>query len=577
MTAKWNALASLIVWATLTVGSARGGVYDDCVAWWHFDYDPNANGKADLDEIRDQRDWGTTAVKGSTGKHATAVNGASGGPQWIDTPEATPAGGQNFGRKSMLFQTAVDSQTTNCWPDTFRVSNLQLAGDVTLVTRFRWDGYPTESEKTSWLFNTGMEWNKYTGWLFGVTSNTYPRLAFYSQQNQYQMDVRLTNGVWYDAALVVKDNSATEATDTVEFYLWQHGGALAYRKYMTAAITNAIGTLGCIVGCETVPTTYASGNARKSFIGAVNHLAVWNRALSPAEINEAFGFPQPLFQIELKNNRPEDLRHEEDVDAEYLPGDPWHTMRRAVTDNNPQATVKLPLNELQAALGYVFHLRTQATDAGQPAHLRLIVNSVTNATRTVVASQDLFWYIAPDSLVNGTNTVTVQYVSGPARYVSFDWLELAGSWQVGYDNNSQAEFEMESNVPDDFYVTNPNWKHLERAISSGDTNVNVHFSLSGELAEKYNFLYTTRIISQGNGGTNHAFSVDINQTPLASFAPVPNGTLITLPISRGLMQPGDNMIKIRYDDDPKVGGYLQFDFHRLEILPFPKGTMLFLK
>ena len=575
MTTKSNSLIFLIAWGTLIAASVRGGVYDDCAAWWHFDYDPDADNQADLDEIRDQRDWGTTAAKGSSGKHATAIRGAFGGPQWIDTPEATPAGGQNYGRKSMLFQTAVDSQT-NCWPDTFLVSNLQLAGDVTLVTRFRWDGYPTELEKTSWLFNTGMEWNKYFGWLFGVSSNTYPRLMFYSQKNSYQMDVPVTPGIWYDVALVVKDNSVTEPTDTVEFYLWPQNGALSYRKYTTAAITNAIGTMGCIVGCEASPTSYTGGNARKSFKGAVNHLAVWNRALSSVEVNEAFGSPQPLFHIGLKNNRSEDLRIESETDSDYLPGDPWHTMRRAVTAGSPQATIKLPLNARQAALGCFFHLRTQSAEAGKSADLRLIVNAVTNATRTAVAGQDLFWHIAPGSLADGTNSVTIQYVSGPSSYMSFDWLELAGSWQVGYDDNNQAEFTVEGSAPDDFFVTNPNWKQLERAISSGDTNVNVHFFLSGELAEKYDFVYTTRIISQGNGGTNHAFSVDLNQTTLASFDPVRDGTLVTLPLSRGLLQKGNNMIKIRYDEDPAIGGYLQFDFHRLEILPFPRGSVLLL-
>ena len=121
MTAKPHSLIFLIAWGTLTAAFARGGVYDDCAAWWHFDYDPNADYKADVDEIRDQRDWGTAANKGVTGKHATSVHGPSGGPQWIDTPElVTPAGGQNYGRKSILFQPAVDSKT-NCWPNTFRV------------------------------------------------------------------------------------------------------------------------------------------------------------------------------------------------------------------------------------------------------------------------------------------------------------------------------------------------------------------------------------------------------------------------------------------------------------------------
>jgi hypothetical protein len=252
----------------LPPGAARAGVYDDAAAWWHFDYDPDADGFAGLDEIRDQCDWGTAAAKGAGGKHATAVRGVSGGPRWTDAPAVCPAGGQGYGRKSMLFQTAVDPATSNCWPDTFLVSDLRLPGSATLMTRFRWEGYPTELEKLSWLFNSGVEWNKYWGWLFGVVSNDYPRLAFYTQKREFiRMDVRMTNSVWYDAAIVLTDGGpdAPDA-DTVEFYLWPENGTLSYRKYTTDAVTNEIGTMGCIVGCETSPTGYAAGNARKSFI-----------------------------------------------------------------------------------------------------------------------------------------------------------------------------------------------------------------------------------------------------------------------------------------------------------------------
>ncbi len=59
---------------------AVAGVYDDCAAWWHFDYDPNGNGLADTDEIRDQRDWGTAATKGATGHHASFSHGPLGTP-----------------------------------------------------------------------------------------------------------------------------------------------------------------------------------------------------------------------------------------------------------------------------------------------------------------------------------------------------------------------------------------------------------------------------------------------------------------------------------------------------------------
>jgi hypothetical protein len=174
----------------------------------------------------------------------------------------------------------------------------------------------------------------------------------------------------------------------------------------------------------------------------------------------------------------------------------------------------------------------------------------------------------------GTNTFSLHYGSGPSPYISFDWLELAGSWQIGNEDNSQADFMIESSAPDDFFVADTNWMHLERAITSGDTNVNVHFTLSPELVSKYRFRYTTRIISQGDR-TNHFFSVDLNNSVLGKYNPVADGTYLSYMLDKTLVKPGDNVFKVRYDS-PYVG-WLQFDFHRLEALPWPKGTLIFLQ
>lgn len=575
--ARWLSSVSLVLFTAGLAGGpvrATAGVYDTSAAWWHFDYDADTDTMADLDEIRDQRDWGTAALKGTGGKHATTIRGFSGGPRWTNSAAFRPAGGQEYGGKSLLFQTAVDPANSNCWPDTFLVSNLGLAGSATLVTRFRWDGYPTEIEKMSWLYNNALEWGTFRGWLFGVQSNAYPRLTLYTQRATLQMDVAVTNGVWYDVALVLTDGNAASITnDTVEFYLYHPTGGLSYRKYTTTVITNSIGTGGTTVGCEASTTGYANGNARKAFIGALNHLAVWNRALTFAEVSEALNSPQPLFQIGLNNNSVADLRPESETDAAYLPGDPWHTMRRAVTATYTDATVKLPLSAAQAKLDTVFHVET-STD-GTAAGLSLIVNSTTNAPQTAAPNKDLYWLVTTNMLVTGTNTFSLHYASGPSPYISFDWLELGGSWQVGYEDDSQAEFIIESGAPDDFFVADPNWMHLERAITSGDTNVNVHFALSAEMASKYFFTYTTRITGQGPGGTNHAFSVDFNNTVLKSYTPVPNGTYLTLPLERALVRAGDNVIKVRYDG--MIGGYLQFDFHRLEVAEAPKGSLILLR
>jgi hypothetical protein len=556
---------------TAGVERAYAGVYDDCAAWWHFDYDANTNGIAEASEIRDQCDWGTASTPGSSGKHAAAVYGHLGAPAWTNLV-VSPAGGDTYGGMSLWFNPVTNA--TQTFPDTIKVGGglLLTNGNATIVTRFRWDGFAFNSANPGWLYNNGLDWTPKTGWMFGVRDDN--RLGMYvGQENVKLTSATVTTGVWYDAAAVLTDNGTN---DTVEFYLWSTNSGLVYQKVASVSVTNAASAaVGTIIGAEATSSAYATGNALKAFKGLANHIAVWNRALSYAEVMQAFGYPQPRFQIGLKNNSLTDLGPESQTGSDYAPGAPWYTLRRAVTAAYSDASLKIPLAAYQK-LNYVLHVRT-LTDSGTSAGLSLIVNGTTNQTQTAELGKDLYWYIASSALVTGVNTFTLHYVSGSCAFAGFDWLELGGAWQIGTDNNSASEFIVENNAGDDFYVTDPNWQHLERAITYGDTNTVLHFFLSPELAKKYYYTYTTRIIGQGPSTlTNYAFNVTINGEYTQSFPAQANGTYISVPFDRSHNKTGENTINVIYNGPGAAagGGWLQFDFHRLTVAEAPKGTLI---
>ena len=300
--------------------------------------------------------------------------------------------------------------------------------------------------------------------------------------------------------------------------------------------------------------------------------------MSYAEVLEAFCYPQAPFQIGIKNGSNTDLRVENEAASEYTLGAPWHTMRRAVTSANREATVKFPLTALQAALGYGVHVNT-LTPAGTYVNLSLIVNAITNRTQAATAgSADLFWYVTTNQLVTGTNTFTLRYEGGTSTYTSFDWLEAGGSWQIGTDDGKTADFSREDLAPNDFYVTDPDWKHMERAIvGSSESNTVLHFVLSPEMVAKYHFTYTTRVINQGwaEGITNtppYPFNIGVNQHILYQSAGVSNATLVKLRFDRGDLRAGENTINLAYTG--AAGCWVGFDFHRLEAVPWAGGTML---
>jgi hypothetical protein len=581
----------LIVGLVGSPACGTAGVYDDCTAWYHFDYATNytegASNVVSLNEIRDQRSWGSASTNGVGGYHATGLTGPLGGPQWTNAPVApfdNSAGGGKYGNLSVRFE-PLTNDLGQIYPPAIQVSNLQLPGSSTIITRFLWDGLTYSNSMPGWIFNNNLDWNGRRGWMFGVRADNGTRLGMYVGQTAFYLDTyTVTTGKWYDAAAVLTDNGPTN-TDTVEFYIWPNepDGRLYYKKFTTSAVTNSIPTSGAVIGAEPYQTGYASpsaSNSGKSFKGLINHLAVWNRALSYAEVTEAFGYPHSRFQIGLNNNSLYDLGPEAETDEVYVPNAPWHTLRRAVTASNPLATLKIPFTNDQSKLNYAFHVKT-LTDAGQTASLELIVNNVTNLAQQAEAGKDLFWFVSTNMLVTGTNTFTLRHVSG-STYIGFDWLELAGSWQVGFENNNNPEFSQESSVRTHFYVTEPTWTNVNRAVTYGTTNAFVHFTLSPEVKQKYRFTYTTRIIGQGGYAPPNIFpfSININNLRMSNYPAVPNGTYIKIPLEREDLVSGENVIQLMYNGpltSGEGGGWLQFDFHRLNLSLWPAGTLMFLQ
>ena len=575
----------------LLVLNVSAGVYDDAVAWWHLDYAPGlaTNNVAQLTDIRDQRAWGTTASPHGNGRNATAIGGEDGGPLWTNAPVVCPAGGQAY-PLSLHFRQITNSVGQLC-PDAIKFENLRLGGSCTIVTRFLWDGRYFSDSHPDWIYNNSLGWNERTGWMFGVRHDEGGhRLGLYVAQERIYSDTTVTSNIWYDAAAVLTDNGPGN-NDIIELYFWGEGGNLQYTRRTTFAITNGVANTGGSMGSEAYPSTnYAtptSGNAGKSFKGLVNHLALWDRALTYNEVLEALTFPAPVLQVGINGNGTNDLRPENETDPVYTLGDPWHTFPRALTHTRRTITLNIPLTASQTTFNQILHLKTHDAHGGVANSIKalLTVNGHTNPrrdTQRLRPFSDYYWPIPSNHLVTGNNTLVLTYVAGPAEWLTFDSVTLGSGWQVGKEDNTSGEFIQESAVFDHYYITDPDWKHVERAVTFANTNTFIHFPLSASITSNATYTYTTRIVSQGAGNTTtppqppYPFSININDEPLYSSASgVTNGTYLNLPLPRAALRPGMNEINLMFN---ATNGWLQFDFHRLQsdhwILPDRTPTTL---
>lgn len=554
---RWAAISAIVVVSfCFSTNRAPGGVYNDVAAWWHLDMADS--GTPTAADIRDQRRWGTANTSGDDWYHATSVPAPA---QWTTAgvPAVSPAGGLTHDSRALLLDDSTGAHG-------FVVGDLRLQGDATLFVRYKWDG--SNANGSGAIYRNAFSWSGNQGWLLRMTDAGNPQLYYGQGGSAGQGGVATASfgsvaDTWYDFAVVLDENGTN---DTITFYRYRAADGAAVEK----SVAHVNWFNGDVVSTGPTYVGYES-TSNKYFGGELESLAVWRRALNEAEVRDAFGSPNPSWSVGIDNNTNDDLRNENQVDADYTVGEPWHEMRRAVNSaGSDQANVHFSLTADQADLTYVFHLNTNATGGSNQADLALSVNGMDLGTATVGPNAEYRWAVQPYLLNPGANVLGIRYVSGPAAYVSWDWMEFGGAWQVGFDNNSQAEFSTESAAPDDFYVTDPNWKHLERALTAGDPQTNLHFNLSETLIDGLSYQYTTRVISQGGG--SHPFDVLVNGELLASLPGQPNGTLLDFIIPSSMLQAGDNVISLVYGD---TSGYMQFDFHRFQAaVPEPASAVL---
>jgi|GEM_PF-3012248 len=246
-----------------------------------------------------------TQIIDSTGNH-TANSGSLANLSWINVPATGPYGGPSIDQlaRGLAFTPkliALDAGTNgedSIQAAGFTSTNATVSGNATLVTRLKWDGLVEGMNDAAgpWLLNNGLGAD--SGWLFGLT--TTGALNFYNAPSAVASVSRtytpggsnLNVGEWYDIAMVLDDlGTAGDNTGRVTFYLVGEDGTVqTFTSTDNMLITNLSGgTL--VVGSESLGTS--TGNSRKTFRGEVDYLAMFDSALSEADVLNIFATPEP--------------------------------------------------------------------------------------------------------------------------------------------------------------------------------------------------------------------------------------------------------------------------------------------
>lgn len=599
-----------------------GDVWSDATYVFNFDTDLNGDGKVQAGEFRNALRFGSTNVNGSAQTLSTTISDAatvSGlkGMTWKTTDLPLPGRGLTRAGSTYLDLPGnwqLSNGITNCWRNglTYKGS---VTGEVTVVARVLVNNFAYDCLGNSYaiVFNNGLDWNRAFGDEFGFNTLDAKTGAqgrpFCIQGNKTftASSIRVQTNRWYDVAYSMKNfgNGRCDVTFAVAD-VNPEGSTLTGTVYQVVSVTagcftnetfySAPGRV-CYVGGEAVGGWTRggdnSGQAAKGLNGCIQRIAVWPRALSRDEIGEAFVQAPPLFRVGTDNGSAEEFgRADETPDAMDAELDPWYCFRGTLTAEKPAVTLNFTLRTESHKVPYV--LRVKAAPGTGDTLLAASLNGQSLGSKSVKAGGEKVWFVPANLLKTGAATLRLERKGGSAASIAFDVVELNGSAAIGTANDSNGEFTQEGFVQSLSFAGLWNWKRFQRAVIGGITNplyqrnAYVKFWVPPELAEDYTFRYTSKITGQGCStalSQNYQqYGYTLNQWPLTvcmnereifKTAGSPNGTRVDYTFEPGELQPGWNTV--RWTAHGAGQYWVCMDFHRLEVIDRPNGTILFLR
>ena len=630
--------------AFASVGYLRAG--DDILAeakyYWRFDEDVNGNGKLDAEDIRDVRKWGTKAASADTLK-ISEIKGNDlqvNGPEWVDTLVRQPARGLRYPGKALRF--TVDNRATdevdakgmvktNSCPVGFTFANAAITGSVTVVWRCRVDSFKSFDGfiDHAWLVNNGELWSACAGSNFGFKpvsqtgTNTSGYASVYFGKNELVSGKALLTNVWYDVGIALKDNGNGSASAT--FVISDFGNDRSYdniakvpfkANFMTVEQKSNATSTGSFtneakhatyikIGAEAPGSRVLSGGANKGFAGDLQRVVMWDRALTEDELIAAIRQPAQLFKVGLEDGKSGEFGDRGDITETYhagLPEPPWHRLPKSVDATNPELTMTVLATNDLANLWQILRVKAAEGAAGV-TRLQPTINGKTLEPQDLAPLGEALWFVKPQTLVAGTNnTVTLQrLVAGStAESLSFDLIEMCGTWEIGVKDGRNDEFSVENASPNPSiaYPGSYAYGNIQRGIPTSTPDLTLRFYMPQNLLD-YDYVFKTRPMAQGASNADryvsdgkvkvknqYPFRISLNGTEIYSTEGVANNTEIFVKIPAGSMTNGWNTILL----SDRGGGYkfpetentwnnywVCWDYHALEVQRPPRGMMILLR
>ena len=365
-----------------------------------------------------------------------------------------PALGTSVAREMQVLHISDNGvlQNSRTWYYPFSVNprsifaHYSISNEYTIVSRVRLDNL----ERVNYIFKIGYNETDKQGLKLGFMqhpNSSYSATCkclggFYfapeGDRTSFQLrDLRIPTNTWVDVAVVV-GNSKLRVGIAAPQSLSSNNPMIGFADYlMTEKCELLDSDESYCLFCSDNVSAYAQSD-KECFLGSVQQMAIWKRALSDQEVMAAFGMPRPaLFRTGFDNGASNEFGGTRSGSSQTIDGlGSWQDVHNTMAAGDTW-TVNFNALRDEAGLSQIFSIKSLSDSA--TAQIEPILANATHNTslgeRRVAANGRTFWPVPADLITQGANTLILKRKDDGAGSFKMDAMELGGALGIGRANH----------------------------------------------------------------------------------------------------------------------------------------------
>ena len=559
-----------IALAAMLPATSLAGVWDDCLLWYNGGaVDANGDGKFTNGEMLDVRHAGIAnspthggVLANTTSPYVDSV--------LIETNDVTfPLQNNRVIRCPVLNFTApaeTNGTKISVLGNVVQITNvLSTANDkYSALVRFRREENHAWDSSYQIVLQVGRNSGESRGLTVALANTPSDNDLYLGYSNRSFVDMGISLGTlkddWHELAILVNGTSidigVVDATAKTPMR-W---------KTVTGIAEGALKPYDSKlrIGGESVGKPTDGSPGKTLFRGQIHMVSLWNRVLSTNEVMEAFSSAPSLFQVGFPNVDGADVFAGASGPASITtqPED-WRNFPSSLSAGD-SVNITFPLDATQTDLPQIVRLVPRVGTSGS---VSVSVNGTLCGTENLRGGVESYVYVPADRLRTGENVCTITRTDGGSGTMGLNAVLMAGSWRIGYINNSWNEMESGGNTGEDFYIeTSRRWPWFRRAISK-TTPLNVHL---GDVLVRWGnnrYVYTWKCKKNPNAAEETStMVVKLNGSTIAgpvTFEDTDWRTYSVELCETNLVRGADNVLS--WESNPSDGTWYAFDYHELTV------------